>query len=150
MTDTLAPSVVNPPDKASMFGNLKGFFPCKRCKVCKTSKTLSFSSQVTSKVYKISDFLTCGTVGVVYLLKCPCGLQYVGRTTRALNIRIGEHLSNIRRGFLRHSIYKHFSLHHHRDPSLLEVISIERYTPHWRGVVTSKDIISRMGNERDI
>lgn len=78
LKDLLAPSAINPPQKISMFGNLKGFFPCRRCTVCSTSKTIktsTFSSYVTSKVYNITDFITCGTIGVFYLFRCPCGFQ---------------------------------------------------------------------------
>lgn len=136
LKDKLAPSAIDLPPKISMFGSLKGFFPCRKCKVCRTSQTIrtsSFSARVTSKVYNIKDFITCGTVGVVYLLICPCGLQYVGRTTCALNVRIEEYLGNIRRGFIGHSVSKHFRLHHDRNSTLLKVIAIEKFTPHWRG-----------------
>lgn len=118
--------------KISMFGNLKRYFPCKKCKVCRTSETIktsTFTSNVTNKLYNIKDFITCGAVGVVYLLICPCGLQYIGRTTQALNIWIGEDLGNIRRGFIGHSVSRHFRLHHNRNTTPLKVIAIEKYTP---------------------
>ena len=35
-------------------------------------------------------------IKICCLLKCPCGLYYVGKTIRELKIRIGEHKSNIR------------------------------------------------------
>lgn len=120
----------------SMFGNVIGFFPCKRCSVCKTSRTTrtsSFSSHVTSKVYNSKDFITCQTIMVIYLLRCLCSLQYVGRTMLALNVRIGEHLTNIHKGFIGHSVSKHFHYHHGRNPSLLQVIATEKITTHWRG-----------------
>lgn len=132
LKDLLAPSNIDPPPKVQMFGNLKGFFPCRRCAVFRSSKTVkssTFSSFVTSKVYSIKDFITCGIVGVIYLLNCPCGFQYIGRTTRALKIRIDEHLSNIRRGFIGHSVWWHFRQLHNWDLSLLEVIAIEKSTP---------------------
>ncbi len=33
---------------------------------------------------------------VIYFMKCPCGLAYVGKTQRALKSRIAEHRSDIR------------------------------------------------------
>lgn len=42
---------------------------------------------MTNKDYKIKDRITCSTQGVVYMLECKCGLQYVGRTSRALHKR---------------------------------------------------------------
>lgn len=136
LKDLVAPSVVDPPPRVSMLGNLKGFFPCRKCSACASSKTIrtsTFSSYVTSRTYSITEFITCGTIGVFYLRRCPCGFQYIGRTTRALEIRIGEHLSNIRRGFIGHSVLWHFHQFHNLDPSLLEVIVIEKFVPHWRG-----------------
>lgn len=39
LKDNLAPSTIDPPVPImGMFGNMKGFFPCKRCKMCKTSR----------------------------------------------------------------------------------------------------------------
>lgn len=35
--------------------------------------------------------------------------------------------------FIGHGVSLHFRQHHNRDPSVLEVIGIEKYTPHWRG-----------------
>lgn len=46
--------------------------------------------------------------------------------TMALNVRIGEHLVNIHKGFDKHSLSKHFAYCHRKDPSSLEVIGIER------------------------
>lgn len=36
-------------------------------------------------------------MGVVYMLEYECGVQYVGRTSRPLHVRIGEHVNNIKR-----------------------------------------------------
>lgn len=73
-------------------------------------------------------------------------LQYVGRTTRALNIRIGEHIGNIKRGFIGHSVSKHFRLCHNQNSSLLQVIAIEKYVPHWGGDNLKRNI-SRRGTK---
>ncbi|CAH2321250.1 Hypothetical predicted protein, partial [Pelobates cultripes] len=87
----------------------KGFYKCKRCTVCKNtdqttkSKITNFKSNQTNKSYKIRDFIGCNTTNVIYLLECPCGLQYVGMTTRCLKTRLAEHCRNIRNGFLNHS-----------------------------------------------
>lgn len=69
----IAPNVVEPPTKPTFFGNLKGYFPCRRCSVCVCSRqncirTTSFSSTVTGKTYDIEKFLSCNTKNVVYLL----------------------------------------------------------------------------------
>lgn len=115
---------------------MKGYFPCNNCRICresKTKKTNKFKSNVTGKEYEIKNFISCHTKGVIYLLTCECGQQYVGRTIRTGCKRVGEHLTNIRKGFLDHSLSKHFSIQHHRNPKNLEIVLIEKYVPHWRG-----------------
>lgn len=69
---------------------------------------------------------------VVYLLQCPCSLQYVGRTLWALQVRINKHIGHIRKGFKGHNLSKHYRLHHNRHPSSLTLVGIERYYLHWR------------------
>ncbi|CAH2274651.1 Hypothetical predicted protein, partial [Pelobates cultripes] len=41
---------------------------------------------------------------VVYALKCPCGLLYVGETIRPVKERIGEHKRSIR--YLKAEVYR--------------------------------------------
>lgn len=91
-------------------------------------KHKDFSSSVTNKQFK--DLLTCNKEGVVYMLDC---LQYVGRTTRALSVRIGEHVSNIKKGLRSHNVSKHFRHYHCRDPRCLKFWGIEKVSKHWRG-----------------
>lgn len=60
------------------------------------------SSSVTHIQYQIRDLITCATVGVVYMLECECGLQYIERTSRALHVYVGEHINNIKKGLKTH------------------------------------------------
>ena len=46
---------------------------------------------------------------VIYLLKCPCGFCYVGKTKRELRVRINEHKSNIRNHDIKSSVARHFN-----------------------------------------
>lgn len=78
-------------------------------------------------------FVTCSTKGVVYLLQCPCGLQYIGRTKRPMQVRLGEHITNIKNGYQYHSVSKHYALHHNRNPANTLFLGIDRYSAHWRG-----------------
>lgn len=43
----------------------------------------------------IKGFFTCNTV--VYLLKGPCGMIYIGQTSRSIKMRFTEHKLNIKR-----------------------------------------------------
>ncbi|OCT78593.1 hypothetical protein XELAEV_18029680mg [Xenopus laevis] len=49
-----------------------------------------------AKEIKLNCFATCTPTFVVYVLKCPCGMLYVGKTIRPVNIRIKEHKNAIR------------------------------------------------------
>lgn len=99
----LAPNVVDPPKK--IFLDQVGFYSCRRCVMCKTSrhrvrKTTYFTSHAQGESHKIRKFITCGTTHFTYLLACPCGLQYVGRTTWKLGVRLQEHVNRIRKGYI--------------------------------------------------
>lgn len=106
----ISPNVHNPPKKLHTFFDTTGFYRCKRCKACKTMNICS---------RKVNT--------------CPCGLQYVGRTTRKLGNRINKHLNNIKNGFPKHSPSNHFRIYHNRDPRLASFCGIDRVEPHWRG-----------------
>lgn len=143
----LAPNVPDPPVRLSFFGDLKGFSPCRRCAVCKVNtvkdrRLTEFTSVNTGLTYPIKSLITCTTKCVVYLLRCPCGLEYVGRTVRKLHVRLGEHITNIKQGFDKHSVSRHYDLVHNRDPTGTTFIGIEKYIPHWRGS-NGKRTISR-------
>lgn len=95
--------------------------------MCKTSQSIhtpSFSSTSIYKKCEIRYFITCQ--------RCTCRLQYVGRATWELNVRICEHLNNIRKGHPSHSVSQIFDTFRKRDPSL-PVVGIEKYSPHCRG-----------------
>lgn len=86
------------------FRESKGFYPCSKCRMCQTlsvpQKVGEFKSWMTGKEFHIREFITCTMSYVTYLLQCPCGLKYVGRTTRQLKVRITEHLNNIKKVIL--------------------------------------------------
>lgn len=134
----LAPNVIDPPKKTCTFLDQRVFFSCGRCVMCKTSKhrvrkTTHFTAHSSSESFKIKKFIMCGTTHVTYLLSCPCGLQYMGRTTRALGVRLREHVNRIKKGFKHHSFSNHFRLFHRRDPSGLTFCGIDKIEGHWRG-----------------
>lgn len=140
LRDRLAPGVIDPPvyPVNRMLGFLNGFYACGHCPACKQArnnvkKRKEFVAFATGKNYKIKDLITCNTAGVVYMLQCECGYQYVGRTSRPLHVRVGEHVNNIKRGLRTHNVSKHFRLFHNRSPAGLKFWGIEKVTKHWRG-----------------
>lgn len=95
-------------------------------------KRKDFIASATNRKYEIKQLITCNTEGVVYMMECGCGLQYVGRTSRPLHVRIGEHVNNIKKGLVTHNVSKHFRLFHKRNPAKFKFWGIEKVTNHWR------------------
>ena len=90
---------------------------CCTSKNCKTCSCLhegnTFRSSYTNKVYPVinstSNFLTCGTENIIYLITCKiCKLQYVGETGDTLRKRMCGHRSGIKNETPTF-IYRHFS-----------------------------------------
>lgn len=76
-----------------------GCFRCSDCSFCKyIVQSKNFQSATSGCIYSIRDFINCKSVGLIYMATCPCPRNYVGKTTRQLRKRVGEHLGNIRRG----------------------------------------------------
>lgn len=89
------------------------------------ARVKSFTSTNTGRTFQIREFNYCKSVGLVYLCKCTCSLEYVSKTKRALNTRIGEHLSDIR-----HKrdtpLARHIWENHEEDNRCLTFCVIER------------------------
>ncbi len=52
------------------------------------------------------------------MFKCPCGLAYIGKTSRPLKIRISEHGSTMRNHYQKNPVACHFNLMNHTVASL--------------------------------
>lgn len=110
-----------------------GNYKCGNCAQCNnTIKTNHFLHPQTGKKIYIRSVITCASTHVVYLLRCPCGLAYVGKTTRQLKQRISEHKSTIRRNDQDYPVAMHFNDAHH-DISTLRFCGIERVPAPPRG-----------------
>lgn len=138
LRNKLVHNALDPPKQIKIGNNLKGFYKCGKCLPCReTKKTnkkiMKFKSTSNGKEYTIRDLITCNNTHVTYVLECPCRKQYVGRTTRKLHIRIREHVTNIKNGFKKHSVSRHFRDHHNRDPSGMLFYGIDKIKGHWRG-----------------
>ncbi|XP_041445945.1 uncharacterized protein LOC121402972 [Xenopus laevis] len=59
-----------------------GVYRCTGCVICNTLILgKEFRHPRTGKRYVIKQRLTCTSTGVIYIIKCPCGLVYCGKTT---------------------------------------------------------------------
>ncbi|OCT98475.1 hypothetical protein XELAEV_18010709mg [Xenopus laevis] len=74
-----------------------GTFPCMECNCCSSIiKGPNINHPTSGQEIKLNAFATCKTTYVIYVLKCPCGMLYVGKSIRPVNVRIKEHKGNIR------------------------------------------------------
>lgn len=75
----------------------QGTFPCLSCGHCSSIiRGDSISHPQTGQKYPVRGYYTCESSFVVYLLKCPCGLAYVGETAQRVQDRLTKHKSTIR------------------------------------------------------
>lgn len=75
----------------------RGTFPCLHCTNCASIlKGVKFKHPLKDTEITARGHFTCNTTGAIYLLQCPCGLAYVGQTSRHIKTRLNEHKSVIR------------------------------------------------------
>ncbi|OCT55183.1 hypothetical protein XELAEV_18004037mg [Xenopus laevis] len=69
-----------------------GTFPRLTCANCNNiSKGAYFTHPHAGRKININTFYTYDSTYVIYLIKCPCGLAYVGETTQKVKNRIKQH-----------------------------------------------------------
>lgn len=106
---------------------------CGSCAQCSyTYKCTTFKHPHTGKSIPIKGIITCNTKSVIYLITCPCGKSYVGKTSRELKVRIAEHRSTIRCKNLNYPVAAHFVEAGH-SVSALRYIGIEKVSLPRRG-----------------
>uniref|UniRef100_A0A803TWT5 Reverse transcriptase domain-containing protein n=1 Tax=Anolis carolinensis TaxID=28377 RepID=A0A803TWT5_ANOCA len=89
--------------------NLRGHSNCGHCQCCTQSLRTKHFLHPTLKIHiQLRSFTTCITDQVIYVIQCPCGLLYVGMTSRSLKIRILEHRSRIKNKSSESTLYSHF------------------------------------------
>lgn len=93
-----------------------------------------------SFTYKSNGTIMCSSNHVIYLIRCPCGLAYVGKTSRSLRIHICE--CCIRTGDMRITIASQFKSAAH-NVSALQYIGIEKVTKPLRGGDYERKLLQR-------
>ncbi|XP_041447426.1 uncharacterized protein LOC121403682 [Xenopus laevis] len=106
-----------------------GMFPCGRCNQCSSViRTNVFTHPHTGKKFELRGHFTCDTEYVVYMLKCPCGLAYVGETVQPIRDRISQHKSTIRKEVLKLPVPAHFHSARH-SMATLRFLVLESIAP---------------------
>ncbi|XP_075450781.1 uncharacterized protein LOC142491850 [Ascaphus truei] len=112
----------------------KGFFKCGLCNLCRYAEPLKSVRDIHSgQIYRLESFMTCNTNFVIYLLKCACGSGYIGRTIRALKVRITEHIRSIKNSDERFPVARHFNTCPSGSIKTLTYSAIETIPIHPRG-----------------
>ncbi|OCT70436.1 hypothetical protein XELAEV_18037355mg [Xenopus laevis] len=141
IANQVAPNRLNKKAEKKTWLDLKGFFPCKKCVVCKNNKSkkvIEFSDKSKSQEIKIGKMITCGTRYVVYAVQCECGALYIGRTIRQLRVRLGEHLRGIDNKDVDNPILKHFIMAHDGIPQKIRMFGIDKINENSGGNLTTK------------
>lgn len=119
----------------------RGSSPCGSCSVCQMmTKMEEIKNPVNGRIFKIWNHYNCRTKAVVYVLRCPCGLLYVGETKNEMRVRLQKHLSTIRLaqrdkdlGKILPPVAEHFLRKHNGDPQGLTAGVLEQVTLGIRG-----------------
>lgn len=118
------------PNRSTTSTKPPGCYGCNvsRCKNCTSLSTFinTFHGLATAKSFPIRSILDCSSTFVIYMLECPCNLQYVGRTTMALRTRINKHRHNVSNGLINHNVSHHALLKHNKDFSCFKLVCIEQ------------------------
>lgn len=88
---------------------------CGNCTACPYLDTRNKVKLPNGETWIQKHSASCYTSGVIYLLLCPCGDFYVGKTCRSLATRITEHITSATLGFFKTAIGRHFALKHNYD-----------------------------------
>lgn len=85
------------------------------------TKTASFESAVTNQQFTIRDLIDCKSKGVVYMAKCPCPKNYIGKMKHEFRRRIPDHMAT------------HVWEYHNGDPKSIMFCAIELVRTSPRG-----------------
>ena len=88
----------------------------------------------------MKQFFTCASTHIVYLITCPCGKQYVGRTIRTFSTRVGEHVAKIKAGSTKHTVPRHYLQEHNKKLEGTSFLIIDKFVPHWRGEPSTRGV----------
>lgn len=101
-------SKIRMPRQQFLSSQRKGTYPCLHCSQCTSIiEGDKFHHPHSGQAFTVKGYFTCKSKNVIYLIKCPCGLLYIGETTQAIRDRIGKthpQLESIIFSYLSHTI----------------------------------------------
>ncbi|OCT70307.1 hypothetical protein XELAEV_18037231mg [Xenopus laevis] len=75
--------------------------------------------------HNLAHFINCKTQSVIYVMKCACGIEYVGKTIREFRQRIMEHVGDVRHK-RNTSIANHINICHNGNTNMMHFIGVEK------------------------
>lgn len=97
-------------------------FPCLHCVYC-SNVIIVYNIQEQAKKIPVKGYYTCDSSSITYLLKCPCGLIYVGEASQHIKDRITRHKFTVQCNKTWLPVSHHFSEPNHSVSQLrLQVI----------------------------
>ncbi|OCT64993.1 hypothetical protein XELAEV_18041234mg [Xenopus laevis] len=107
----------------------KGCYKCGTCMACPfIQKTNCVTGRLDIANFKISQFINCKTVGVVYIMKCACGKTYVGKTKREFRRRILEHVGDVKNN-RNTTVATHINEIHSGNTGVMKFFGVEHFKP---------------------
>lgn len=141
--DGLVRSDTNPQNPPKPLSLPDGNYKCGGCSQCVyTQRCKTFTHPHTGRNISIRGVITCSTTHVIYMIRCPCGLAYIGKTSRELRTRISEHRSKIRSGDERSPVAAHFKKAGH-NVSALRYLGVEGIVRQRRGGDLERRLLQR-------
>lgn len=108
-------------------------YPCLSCINCEFLKKGEYLKHPSMGVqYRIRHYLTCNSTYILYALRCPCGLVYIGETKNDFKTRINQHRHSIRKGRKDLPVPTHF-IELGQTEHDLKCMMIDHVPPYRRG-----------------
>lgn len=154
LRDVLVKSHYSGPRITNAFGSKGPKWGCRTCGKCVACPNIDHATEFWNssgnKKFQITHTINCDTIGVIYHATCPCGLIYIGLTSRPLKRRVREHVLGIEAAKNEEdltslkTIPKHFKLKHDCNARLLRVRGIDRILigergGNWRKILAQRE-----------
>lgn len=128
-------------DKMLQLMAVVGHYKCNMCAACGTTNTIK-TFRINGQQVTLKHFSNCNTSNVVYCIKCPCGLHYIGKTVQQVKKRILQHQSRIRCKVENAPLVEHYTKLKHSEKDMvwwvIEVKACKR-KPNVEQVLTMKE-----------
>lgn len=107
--------------------------PCGACEACQFLDVRNRVTLPNGQLWVQQRAVSCHSPRVIYLLLCPCGDFYVGKTRRPFSVRILEHVTAATSGYFKTTIGRHFAFKHIYTFSGVKFLPLTVLSCHDRG-----------------